>query len=52
MYLNSVLSLNVQVITALIDQQDILREQKVRIDDLEEQIEHKVTFFMRSNNAP
>ena len=33
--LNSVLSLTVQAITVLVDQQDILREHKVRIDDLE-----------------
>ena len=32
--LNSVLSLLVQAITVLVDQQDILREHKVRIDDL------------------
>jgi len=32
--LNSVLSLIVQAITVLVDQQDILREHKVRIDDL------------------
>ena len=35
--LNSVLSLIVQAITVLVDQQDILREHKVRIDDLEKQ---------------
>ena len=35
--LNSVLSLIVQAITVLVDQQDILRKHKVRIDDLEKQ---------------
>ena len=35
--LNSVLSLIVQAITVLVDQQDILREHKERIDDLEKQ---------------
>ena len=35
--LNSVLSLILQAITVLVDQQDILREHKVRIDDLEKQ---------------
>ena len=35
--LNSVLSLIVQTITVLVDQQDKLREHKVRIDDLQKQ---------------
>ena len=35
--LNSVLSLILQAITVLVDQQVILREHKVRIDDLEKQ---------------